>query len=70
MSFIKVTANQCNQQGTIDHHQPPSEFYLNADLIGAIKNNEILLKGGHIVNIGGDWYKNIQLAPNAKIPTL
>ena len=70
MSFIKVTANQCNQQGNTDPHQPPTELHLNTDLIGAFQGDTILLKGGEIINLGGRLYKNFRLAQGAKIPTV
>jgi hypothetical protein len=68
MNFIKVTADQCNQQGQTSPQIPRSEFHLNIDLIGAIKGNSILLKGSEIINLGGSWYKNIILAQGERIP--
>jgi len=69
MSFIKVIANQCNQQGITDPHQPPAELHLNIDVIGAFQGNTILLKGGEIINLGGKLYKDFRLAQGTKLPT-
>jgi hypothetical protein len=44
MNFIKITADRCNQQGQTSPQIPRSEFYLNIDLIGAIKGDSILLR--------------------------
>jgi len=70
MGFIKVIANQCDQQGHTDPLQSPTELYLNIDLIGAFKGNTILLKDGEIINLGGIWYKSFRLAQGVKIPLL
>lgn len=68
MSFIKVTAKQCNQQGMTAPQLPAMEFHLNIDLIGAISGNGVLLKGGAIINMGGHWYTDFKLAHGQKIP--
>lgn len=68
MNFIKVTADQCDQQGQTSPQIPRSEFHLNIDVIGAINGSSILLKFGEMINLGGSWYKNIRLAQGEKIP--
>lgn len=71
MQFIKVTAEQCNSQGLTAHTGSPtrtSPFHLNTDLIGAFMGNEVILKGGTLLNIGGNFYKNIRLADGVVIP--
>lgn len=68
MSFIKVTADQCNQQGATSPHVQRSEFYLNIDVIRAFHSDTILLKGGEMINLGGNWYKNFKLAQGQQIP--
>lgn len=67
MKFIKVTADQCNAQGTTSGRVARVEFYINSDLIGAIRNGEVLLKGGKILNLGGDYYTNIRLGAGVKV---
>lgn len=70
MSFIKVTAEQCNSQGLTAQISIRSEFHLNTDLIGAINGKTIYLKGGDIVNLGGNYYKNFALGTDQRIPLL
>ena len=68
MSFIKVTADPCTGTGSTSSQVPREELYLNIDLIGAFTKDEVLLKAGHIVNLGSHYYRNFKLAKGAKIP--
>lgn len=45
-----------------------ANLFYGTDLIGAIIGNEVMLKGGSILNIGGNFYKNIRLADGVVIP--
>ncbi|MEO6722496.1 MAG: hypothetical protein ABIN67_19155 [Ferruginibacter sp.] len=68
MSFIKVTADPCTGTGNTSSQVPRAELHLNIDLIGAFATDEVLLKSGHIVNLGNHYYRNFKLAKGAKIP--
>ena len=68
MSFIKVTANQCSQQGIVSPHIPRTEFSLSVDVIGAFTGDTVLLKGGEMINLGGKWYKDFKLSKGQQIP--
>lgn len=71
MQFIPVTADQTNSQGTVGQsHAPRVSFRINSDLVGAIKGTDVLLKGGNILSIGGNYYTNIRLAENVKVESL
>ena len=61
--FIKVTADPCNPQGTVNIQKPMTrdEFLLNVDLIGAIQNQEVFLKGDNILQLGKQNYTNFRL---------
>ena len=63
-NFINVMADSCKPEGhvVIGPHMPRAEFLLNLDLIGAILNKEVLLKGGNILRVGDRYYTNIRLA--------
>lgn len=67
MKFIKVNATQCNAQGTVQPNSRPSELILNVDLIAAISGASVYLKQGDMLNLGGNYYKNISLQNGAKI---
>ena len=68
MRFLKVSEDQCNEQGsTIGNRGPRVEFHINSDLVGGIWNkNEVLLKGGNILHLGDKYFINIKLADNIK----
>ena len=68
MSFIKVTATQCNAQGMAAGHNVPVELDLNIDLIGGFHGNEVLLRGGTILNLGGYYFTNFRLPRESEIP--
>ncbi|MBC7887255.1 MAG: hypothetical protein H7Z13_05155 [Ferruginibacter sp.] len=68
MSFIAVTADPCNPQGHTSSQIPRSDLQLNVDLIGAIRGNEVLLKGDDVINLGGHYFKNFKLARGVQIP--
>jgi len=62
-NFIKVTADSCDDQGIVRIGQkvPRTELFLNVDLIGAIRNKEVLLKGTNILHVGKSYYTDIRL---------
>ena len=68
MSFIKVTADPCTGTGSVSSQVPRAELHLNIDLIGAFTSDEVLLKAGHIVNLGSHYYRNFKLARGVQIP--
>jgi hypothetical protein len=68
MSFIKVTAYQCNQQGHTVSQNIPQEIFLNTDLIGEFSGNEVLLKGGEVLTLGANYYTKLRLAPGQTVP--
>ncbi len=63
-NFIKVTAELCNEQGKvgIGPQTSPVEMLLNPDLIAAIQNKKVLLKGANILHAGDKYFTNILLA--------
>jgi hypothetical protein len=63
VNFIKVTADSCDEKGIVRIGQkvPRTELLLNNDLIGAIRNKEVLLKGTNILHVGKSYYTNIRL---------
>ena len=67
MTFITVTANQCNQQGIVDQRSQRITLRLHKDLIGAFQGNTVLLKGGTILNLGGHFYTNFSLGQNMNL---
>jgi len=69
MSFIRVTAEECNPQGHTSSQTPPSELQLNVDLIGAIRGNEVLLKGDEVIFLGGHYFRNFNLAKGVHVPS-
>lgn len=69
MSFISVTADQCNPQGHTSSQIPRSDLQLNVDIIGAIRGNEVLLKGDDVIILGGNYFKNFKLARGVQIPS-
>lgn len=70
MKFIKVTAHRCNQQGDVIPHQAGVVLFFNIDLIGAIRNSEILPKSGKSVLLGDSYYTRINIEGSIDIPTL
>ena len=70
MNFISVTAQQCNPQGITNQGTPPTELRINKDLIGAIRGNEILLKGGNIIALGGSHWTNFRLGNGVNVNSL
>lgn len=70
MNFIKVTALQCNPQGNVQPNAMKSELRINKDLICAINDTTILLKGGNIISLGKNYYTDLHLAKGVKIEDL
>jgi hypothetical protein len=71
MGFIKVTADSCDETGKESKNQSErSEFLLNIDQVAAIRNQEIMLKGTHILAAGDRHYTNIRLVNGQNIPIL
>jgi hypothetical protein len=67
--FIKVTAIECNSQGHIGTgHTTPTELYLHCDLIGAFKGNDVYLKAGSFIAVGGHYYTKLKLAEGQQVP--
>jgi hypothetical protein len=69
MGFLKVSAQQCNAQGHVVQQVPRGEIYVNIDLIGGIKGNSVLIKGGTILHIGGQYYTGFMTVQGIEIPT-
>lgn len=67
MTFIPITAVQCNSQGSTDQRSPRVNLRLHKDLIGAFKGQEIYLKGGDILSIGGHFYTSLRLGQNVNL---
>jgi hypothetical protein len=67
IDFIKVTAIRCSEQGNIVGQTIPSKLKLNCGLIGAIKGEEILLIGGRVINLGGNYYTAFKLAQEENV---
>lgn len=63
-NFIKVTAVQSNDKGETGGQAIPIKMEINPDLIGAIRNGEILLKGGKAIYLSGNYYTNFRLVTN------
>ncbi|PJJ08277.1 hypothetical protein CLU83_1533 [Flavobacterium sp. 1] len=63
MKFIKVVARPCDSQGNERRQQlsPQESFYLNIDLIGGISETRIMLKGGNILMLGGNYFTDFNL---------
>lgn len=63
MRFIKVIAKPCDEKGNSRRHQLTMQnvFYLNTDLIGGISDMDIMLKGGKILFLNGDYYTDFKL---------
>lgn len=70
MTFIQVTAQQCNAQGDINQGTPPSNLRLHKDLIAIINGQEVYLKGGDILNVGERYYTNFRLAAGTNVDEL
>jgi len=68
MNFIRVTADPCTAQGNTSSKTPRANLHLNVDLIGAIKDNNVLLKGDDVIMLGGSYFKNFKLAQGVQIP--
>lgn len=73
MTFITVTATQTNSQGIAPAGagNVPVTLRIHKDLIGAIsQSNEILPRGGTILNVGGKFYIDVRILGNVNWDTL
>ncbi len=66
MRFIKVTADQCNAQGTSGQGQRV-EFVLNSDLISAMRGIDVFLIAGKILTLNDKYFTNIRLGAGVKV---
>jgi len=70
MKFIEVFATQCNSQGLTRGTSYPEKFFLNLDLVAAIKSDSLMLKGGDALIIGGNYYKDFRIVNSGDLEKL
>lgn len=71
MRFIKVIATPCDGNGqSLRGGIPSKTFKLNIDLIGGIDNDTIMLKGGEIIRLGSNWFKEFRLSNQSDMNNL
>lgn len=73
MSFIKVTAFQCNSQGSVTQdtkRRGRVELFINSDLIAGIRPPTVGLKVGTIVKLGNDYFTDIHIHRDVDISQL
>jgi len=61
MKFVKVYASPCNEKGQSREGTPARTINLSVDLIGAIEGDLVMIKGGEIIRLGSQWFKEIRL---------
>lgn len=72
MKFIKVVARPCDANGNERRQQFSNKetFYLNIDLVGGISESNIMLKGGNILMLGGNYFTDFQLKDKIDLENL
>jgi hypothetical protein len=69
MNFLKVTADICSSQGSVINN-PKTGFYLNTDNIVAIRDKNVIIKGGNILRLHDIYVTNIQVAKDVNLDSL
>lgn len=70
MTFIEVTAQECNVQGVVGQGSIPTSLKIHKDLIGGFNGTRVLPREGMTMKVGGKLYTNIAVRTPGDIDKL